>query len=141
MRNLDISQIDELVQLADATVVSTDGKKLGNVDQIWVDKVNGLPEWAQVKLGPVGMRPRMVPLRAADIRQNQIAIAYTKEAVESAPDFDPETSSSEEVSRLYRHYNQPLPAASPPEVRNPWAGTSGEWAPPLEQVLPKAEKK
>lgn len=128
MAHIDISQVDELVSLRGRPVVGQDGEKIGKVEQIWVDNVNGQPEWATVSLGR-GNRSRYVPLRAAQIGDDDIIVSYTKDEVESAPEFRPGEATVQDEHRLYRHYRQPLPAPPPPEVRNPFAKVQPVWAP------------
>lgn len=129
MAQSDLSQVDELVGLRGATVVDRDGDKIGTVVQIWVDKVNNLPEWAAVKIRElVGSQTRYVPLRAADLG-SQVVVAYTKDEVKSAPDLDPGRASTDDIEALYRHYRQPLPAPPPPKVRNPFDRLTAAWVP------------
>ncbi len=113
---------EDLAALEGAAVLSSDGTKIGKLEQVWVDTVNHLPEWASVKTGALGMRSKLVPMRAAEHREGAVVVNYTKEEVEQAPEIDPTSAGPEEQLRLYRHYGQPLPAPPPPPVRNPFAG-------------------
>ncbi len=106
MRDIDISQLGELIDLKGATVKGRDGEKIGKIEQIWVDKTNTLPEWALV-----------------------MTVAYTKDEVESAPDVEPDGASRDDELRLYQHYGQPLPAPPPPQVRNPFDRLTAVWVP------------
>lgn len=123
-----MSQVDELVELRGAEVVASDGRRIGTVEQIWVDGVNGLPEWAEVRIGAL-RGTRHVPLRAADMGHGRVTVNYTAEEVETAPEFDPETAGDDVVKALYRHYRQPLPAPPPPQVRNPFDRNTARWVP------------
>ena len=116
------------MDLQGADVVSSDGERIGAVRQIWVDKVNVLPEWAEVIVGRLGGRSRYVPLRAAELGEGRIVVNYAKEEVETAPDFDP-GGGRRAFEALYRHYRQPLPAPPPPEVRNPFDRMTATWIP------------
>ncbi|MBW3641699.1 MAG: PRC-barrel domain-containing protein [Actinobacteria bacterium] len=113
---------EDLSALEGATVLGSDGSKIGKLEQVWVDQVNRQPEWASVKTGVLGMRSRLVPMRAAEHRDDTVVVKYTKDEVEQAPEIDPETAGPDDELRLYRHYRQPLPAPPPPQVRNPFAG-------------------
>jgi sporulation protein YlmC with PRC-barrel domain len=126
--HIDIFQVDELLSLRGRSVLDEDGETIGKVEQVWVDNVNGQPEWATVSLGR-SKESRYVPLRAADIRDDDVVVAYTKDQVESAPEFRPGEATVQDEHRLYRHYNQPLPAPPPPEVRNPFVRVQPVWAP------------
>ncbi|MBW3614040.1 MAG: PRC-barrel domain-containing protein [Actinobacteria bacterium] len=129
MSYIDISQLEELVELEAADVLASDGEKIGELEQVWVDTTNGLPEWGLVKAGKLFGGSRYVPLRAAEFGQGQLKVAYTKDEVDAAPDFDPQQASPEDERALYRHYGQPLPAPPPPQVRNPFDPLKAVWLP------------
>ena len=128
MGPIDMSQVDELVDLRGGEVIANDGRRIGQVEQIWVDGVNGLPEWAEVRMG-ARRGTRHVPLRAADMGDGRVTVNYTAEQVETAPEFDPETADDGAVKALYGHYRQPLPAPPPPRVRNPFDRDTARWVP------------
>lgn len=125
----DMSQLEELVDLRGADVVGSDGERIGTVEQIWVDNVNRLPEWAEVTAGRRGRGSRYVPLRAADFEDGRITVNYTADEVEGSPEVDPRTAGRAEGEALYRHYRQPLPAPPPPQVRNPFDRMTARWVP------------
>ncbi len=130
MPDIELTQIGELIELEGATVVGSDGERIGRVEQIWVDNVNGLPEWAAVRVGHLpGARTRLVPLRAADFGDGEVRVNYVKDEVEGAPDFEPAQAGPDDEERLYRHYRQPLPAPPPPKVRNPFDRMTAVWVP------------
>lgn len=129
MAEFDISEVDELVGLRGRAVVDPDGERIGQIEQIWVDNLNRLPEWALVKMGRSRGRLRYVSLRAAEIREQDVVVAYPRDHVEDAPDFDPGTATPRDEHDLYRHYGRPLPSPSPAEVRNPFARVQPVWAP------------
>ena len=109
-------------------MVDANGDNVGTVEQIWVDNVNGLPEWATVKMGRIRGHHRLVSLRPVEIRDDDIVVAYTKEQIEAAPEFDPNTATPEDERRLYRHYGRTLSVPRPAEVRNPFARVQPVWA-------------
>ena len=129
MPQMDLTQVDELVNLQGATVLDRDGERIGTIEQLWVNNVNNLPEWAAVKTGKLlGSMSRYVPLRAADISET-VTVAYTKDEVKSSPQFEPQEASKDDIEALYRHYRQPLPAPAPPKVRNPFDRLTATWVP------------
>lgn len=130
MSQPDLSQVDQLVDLQDARVVDSNDEEVGSLEQIWVDNVNALPEWAAVRVGR-GLRSqvRLVPLRAADFDDGQVRVNYTRDEVTGAPEIEPDRTGHEEMERLYRHYRQPLPAPPPPRVRNPFDRMTATWIP------------
>ena len=136
----DLSQVGELIDLRGATVVDRDGKSIGTIEQIWVDRVNELPEWAAVKPGR-GKGAKLVPLRAADLSPEQVAVNYAADEVKGAPDIDPATSGRGDMERLYRHYRQPLPAPPPPQVRNPFDRLTATWVPGVADKAAEAARR
>ena len=124
----DLSQVGELIDLRGATVVDRDGTTIGTIEQIWVDRVNELPEWAAVTLNRK-RGTKLVPLRAADLSPERVTVNYTADEVKGAPAIDPGDSGREDMERLYRHYRQPLPAPPPPKVRNPFDRLTATWVP------------
>jgi sporulation protein YlmC with PRC-barrel domain len=142
----DMAQIEELVELRGADVFGSNGGRIGAVEQIWVDDVNGLPEWAEVSVGRLRGGTRYVPLRAADFEDGRVTVNYTGEEVERSPEIDPRTAGRDQGEALYRYYRQPLPAPPPPRVRNPFDRMTARWVPGthdrIEEVLnrfPRAE--
>lgn len=129
MGQMDMSQVEQLVDLQGARVVGSDGEWIGRVEQIWVDNVNHLPEWAEVSTGRLGGSSRYVPLRAADLGDGEIVVNYTKDEVDSAPAFEPTAGGRDAFEALYRHYGQPLPSPPPPQVRNPFDRLTATWVP------------
>lgn len=130
-----MSQMEELIDLRGAEVVDREGARIGTVAQIWVDNVNGLPEWAEVAMGRTGRNTRYVPLRAADLGDGRMVVNYTRDEVERSPDVDPRRSGRDEGEALYRHYRQPLPAPPPPHVRNPFDRMTARWVPGIHEKI------
>ncbi|MEA2305359.1 MAG: hypothetical protein QOH43_2639, partial [Solirubrobacteraceae bacterium] len=46
-------------------VVDAGGDKIGTIEEIWLDRQTGEPEWATVKTGLFGLRSSFVPIRDA----------------------------------------------------------------------------
>lgn len=136
----DLSQVGELIDLRGAPVVDRDGTTIGTVEQIWVDRVNELPEWAAVKPSRA-RKTRLVPLRAADLSPERVTVNYTAADVKGAPDIDPRESGREDMERLYRHYRQPLPAPPPPAVRNPFDRLTATWVPGVAEKAAEAARR
>jgi stress response protein YsnF len=64
--------------------------------------------WAGVKTGLFGMNESLVPLYGAQMRGDQLRVAYEKARVKDAPnvDTDPdEPLDIDQVADLYRHYD------------------------------------
>jgi hypothetical protein len=87
------------------TLLDRDGDKIGTIEEIYLVEETGRPEWALVKLGLLGSRATLVPLRGADPIADGIRAAYDKSLVSDAPSVDADDELSEqEVAAVYRHY-------------------------------------
>jgi uncharacterized protein (TIGR02271 family) len=91
-----------------ATVVDSAGEKIGTVDDIYLDRASGEPEWAAVKTGLFGMKSSFVPLSSASPSgDGELRVDVTKDQVKDAPNVDADGElSTEEEQRLYRHYGR-----------------------------------
>jgi hypothetical protein len=90
------------------TMVDADGDKIGSIDDIYLDRQSGEPEWATVRTGLFGMKSSFVPIREAEVTpDNQVRVPFQKEQVKDAPNIDPDGElSEEEERRLYEHYGR-----------------------------------
>jgi sporulation protein YlmC with PRC-barrel domain len=90
------------------TMVDADGDKIGKVENIFMDRQTGEPEWAAVKTGLFGLKHSLVPIRDAEpTGDDQIRVPFQKEQVKDAPRVDPDDDlSPEEERRLWEHYGR-----------------------------------
>ncbi|MEL4356908.1 MULTISPECIES: PRC and DUF2382 domain-containing protein [unclassified Luteococcus] len=88
------------------TVIDSEGQKVGDVGQVYLDDATGRPEWVTVKTGLFGMKETFVPLRGEQIANGEIRVPYTKDQIKGAPSIDPEGHITEaEEQELYRYYS------------------------------------
>jgi sporulation protein YlmC with PRC-barrel domain len=90
------------------TMVDADGDKIGTIENIYLDRQTGEPEWASVKTGLFGLKHSVVPIRDAEpTGDRQVRVPFQKDQVKDAPRVDPEDDLSEEEERkLYEHYGR-----------------------------------
>jgi uncharacterized protein (TIGR02271 family) len=89
------------------TLVDRDGDKIGKIEDIYLDRSSGEPEWVAVKTGMFGSNVSFVPIHDADTAGDDLRIAYEKDQVKNAPNIDPDGElSPEEERRLYQHYGR-----------------------------------
>jgi hypothetical protein len=90
------------------TMVDADGDKIGTIEDIYLDRQTGEPEWASVKTGLFGLKSSFVPIVGAElIGENQVRVAFHKEQVKDAPKVDADGElSPEEERRLYEYYGR-----------------------------------
>jgi len=86
------------------TVYSSDGEKLGKVDDVLVDHED-VPVFIETKKGLFSGRRHIVPVSGMTAAGDDLTVAYTKEQLESAPAFDPDDQVDYERERqLGAHY-------------------------------------
>jgi uncharacterized protein (TIGR02271 family) len=89
------------------TLVDRDGDKIGKIQDIYLDRSSGDPEWIAVKTGMFGSNVSFVPLRDATPEGDDIRVGFEKALVKDAPNVDPDGElSQEEERRLYQHYGR-----------------------------------
>jgi uncharacterized protein (TIGR02271 family) len=88
-------------------VVGPDGEKIGTLEDIYLDRHSGEPEWAAIKTGLFGMKTSFAPLEGATPSGDELRLNYDKATVKDAPNVDADGElSEEEERRLYEHYGR-----------------------------------
>ncbi|MBA3262623.1 MAG: PRC and DUF2382 domain-containing protein [Thermoleophilaceae bacterium] len=100
-----VIQVTEAYEWRGRTVVGRDEEKIGTLEEVYLDRQTGRPEWALVNTGLFGMKSNFVPLSDAQPAGEDVRVAFAKNQVTDAPKIDPngELSQSEEAE-LYDHY-------------------------------------
>jgi uncharacterized protein (TIGR02271 family) len=89
------------------TLVDSDGDKIGKIEDIYLDRSSGEPEWVAVKTGLFGSNVSFVPISDAAPAGDDLRVAYSKDQVKDAPNVNPDGElSPEEERRLYQHYGR-----------------------------------
>ena len=89
------------------TLVDRDGDKIGKIEDVYLDRQSGEPEWVAVKTGLFGSNVSFVPIRDASPDGDGVRVAHEKDLVKDAPNIaaDGELSPDDE-RRLYQHYGR-----------------------------------
>jgi uncharacterized protein (TIGR02271 family) len=91
--------------LRGATAYDSDGDKLGQIGQVYLDDNTDQPKWITVNTGLFGMNESFVPLQGAQFDGDRVTLAYDKATIKDAPNVDNERHLDvEEERQLYRHY-------------------------------------
>ena len=99
--------LQEIESWRGRTAVDADGDKIGSIEDIYLDRRSGDPEWIAVKTGLLGKKVSFVPLSGAQPAEDDVRVAYPKDLVKDAPSVDPDGDlSPEEERRLYEHYER-----------------------------------
>jgi uncharacterized protein (TIGR02271 family) len=89
------------------TLVDRDGDKIGKIEDVYLDRSSGEPEWVAVKTGVFGSNVSFVPIHGASPTGDDLRVAYQKDLVKDAPNVEPDGElSPEEERRLYQHYDR-----------------------------------
>lgn len=93
----------------DHDVVDPDGRKIGQLEGIYVDTSTDEPTFASVRTGMIGRhRLTFVPLDRATVAPDSVRVAYARGQVKGAPaiDTDGELAATDEPA-LFAHYGIP----------------------------------
>ncbi len=85
-------------------VYSSDGEKIGKVEDIFYDEQTRHPEWIGIGKGFFSSKRLLVPTHDADIRDDGVYVPYTKDHVKDSPDIDSDEISQATERRLYDYY-------------------------------------
>ena len=89
------------------TLVDRDGDKIGKIQDVYLDRSSGEPEWIAVKTGLFGSNVSFVPVHDATSEGEDVRVGYEQHVVKDAPNVDPDGElSPEEERRLYQHYGR-----------------------------------
>ena len=95
---------DRLAEMRGTPVYSSDGDKIGSVEELFLDEETGEPEWIGLGTGFLGTKRVLVPVAGADVRDEGLYVPYAKSHVKKTPDIDDDAIGQETESRLYAHY-------------------------------------
>jgi uncharacterized protein (TIGR02271 family) len=89
------------------TLVDGSGDKIGKIEDVYLDRSSGEPEWIAVKTGMFGSNVSFVPIGDASTDGDDIRVTHAKDLVKDAPNVDADGElSPEEERRLYQHYGR-----------------------------------
>ena len=96
---------NDIKDLFKATAYDNAGDKLGSVKEIFVDDKSGQPTFVEVNHGLFGMNSSLVPMRGHKFDGENLNLAFSKDRVKDAPDFDADQAlTPEQQNEIYRHY-------------------------------------
>ncbi len=95
----------EINKLQAATAWDSKGKKLGDVNDVHLEKESGIPAWVTVSLGLLNTRKHYVPLADSRFEGDDLHVAWTKSVISDAPSVASSTElSPDEESVLIDYY-------------------------------------
>lgn len=124
------AQQEQLTRLFTATVVGSDGERIGKVGQVYLDDQTQEPNWVTVKTGIFGTKEFFIPLDQATLDGKQIIVPYDKQLVLLSPATEIDQNlSPEEEDALYHHYRVPGRQASSSAAEHEPLGSPGDAGP------------
>jgi uncharacterized protein (TIGR02271 family) len=87
-----------------ADVYSSDGEKIGSVEEIYHDYETRQPEWIGIGTGIFSTKHALLPVEGADLRSDGLFVPYSKEQVKGAPEIDADEIDEGTERSLYEHY-------------------------------------
>ena len=96
--------MDDVTAARGRPVYSTDGEKIGSVEEVFYDYETRAPEWVGLGTGLFGTKRAIVPVAGAELRDDGLYVPYSKDQVKSSPDVDSDEISEELERELYTHY-------------------------------------
>ena len=85
-------------------VYSSDGEKIGSVEDIYHDYETRQPEWIGIGTGIFSSKQALVPVEGAELRSDGLFVPYSKDQVKGSPDIDAEEIDEGTERALYEHY-------------------------------------
>lgn len=108
---------DQAERLRGSEVRGADGKRIGSLEQVYLHGATGMPTWASVRTGLLGMYQSFVPLADATFTGRVVHLPYDRDTVKGAPSITTHgTLSSEDQVDLQAYYDRVPVAADPGPV-------------------------
>lgn len=91
--------------LFNTTAFDSNGEKLGDVQEVFVDDHSGQPTFVEIKHGLFGMSSSLVPLKGHRLQGEDLQLAFPKDRIKDAPDVNADEGlTPEEQNRIFEHY-------------------------------------
>src|SRR5215212_10442238 len=94
--------------LADRTVVDSQGDKVGKVNDVYLDDETGQPEWLAISTGMFGTKVSFVPIAGVGYdNDNNLVVGYDKATIKDAPRAEADGHlTAKEERELYTYYGR-----------------------------------
>jgi hypothetical protein len=92
---------EEAARLAGATLVSSDGQELGDVEEVLTHSADNRAAWVAAR---VDERLVVVPLDGASVDGDRLTVRYVGDQVRAAPELAADRLDAHATDELYAHY-------------------------------------
>ena len=96
--------VDELREIRNAPVYTSDGEEFGHVGEIWYDEDTREARYLKVGRGALGLRAVCVPVQGGTIREDGFQLPYGRDQLEGSPDFGEDEEWTGEREREFASY-------------------------------------
>jgi stress response protein YsnF/sporulation protein YlmC with PRC-barrel domain len=88
-------------------VIDPSGEKVGTLEDVYLDRQTGEPQWAAIKTGLFGSKVNFAPLAGVSHSDDELLVPHTKDMIKDAPgvEADGELSPAEE-RQLFEYYGR-----------------------------------
>jgi uncharacterized protein (TIGR02271 family) len=93
-----------LDEMRGAPVYDSAGEKIGTVEEIFYDQESHVPEWIGIGTGFFGTKRVLVPVQGAQVTEDGLIVAYSKDQVKDSPDIDEDEISQQCEADLAAYY-------------------------------------
>lgn len=120
--------VNDIDRLRDAVVYDSNGDKVGDVGQVYVDVNSQEPTFVTVKTGLFGRNETFVPLDRATQSADGITLPYEKDFIKDAPNIDADGPIEvADEQRIYEYFKMDYHAgAAGTEAGRTGVGTAGD---------------
>jgi uncharacterized protein (TIGR02271 family) len=92
-------------QFIGRTAVDSEGSKIGQIGQVYLDEQTGVPLWITVATGIFGTRQSFAPIHGSRFDGDQVRLAVSGDLIKDAPGIDDDGPiGAGEQDALHRHY-------------------------------------
>jgi sporulation protein YlmC with PRC-barrel domain len=99
-------KLEDIDDVRGAAVVDKEGAKIGEVEDVFLDRQTGRPAWAAVRTGLFGRKHTLVPIAEAILNPTgEVQVPFAKDQVKEAPKVEPGQELTPELERtMWGHY-------------------------------------
>ena len=99
--------LEQITQVRGTPVYSSDGEKIGKVEEIFIDNDTRQPEWIGLGTGFFGTKRVLVPVTGSRLEGEAFYVPYSKDQVKGAPDIDAEDIAQQTEAELSSYSGLP----------------------------------
>lgn len=100
-----MAEAENLADWRGKQLIDRDGKRIGKLEEVYVDTETDEQLFGTVKEGLIGRHLTFVPLRGAVVRPDGLTVEVSKKQVKDAPNLDPAAELTQpDESVLFSHF-------------------------------------